>query len=417
MFYYETFQINSGYSCLRPDRGRGASPGRDRGKKELDTDEGISYLAATGHEGEYIQVINHKLYPYGLWVRASEWKRFILPENLFCFQKIGYDLAHYDVHPPLYFWLLHVWFLIFGANLLSGALLNVALFIPSVFALFGLARYCLKNAVEASLVALIWAGSPAVIRISFISRNYGLLVLFSIIFVWKILRFSDVTTKIKWPDYVLLLITAAGGLLTHYHFFLLMAGSSLFLIARLFRSNKQRLTAALGLLAISCLLLLFFHPDFYLSFLLEQSRDHSIQYRGFFYRWNRVITAFLDFIIGNRMIQRGLIIISVVIIIPFFIIRVMNRRRRIKATDNINFTGLSIIYFLVWIGGSITLLYLIGTTSLQQMGRRYLSMVYPFLAFVPVMFFRFFKKTKILVGISFCALIFISSGHDGLALS
>jgi len=380
------------------------------GKSNLGMDEGISYLAATGHEGEYIDVINTKSAPYGSWVKASEWKRFIQPEDLFCFNTISSDLANYDVHPPLYFWILHIWFMVFGVGISSGPLLNVALFVPSVFTLFYLARYCLKNSMEAALVALIWSASPAVIRISFISRNYSLLVLLSIIFVREILKFSDVTEKIKWPDYFLLFITAGAGMLTHYHFLLLMAGAVLFIILRLFKKNKRRLATALSLIGLGCLLLVLLHPDFYLSFLLEQSRDHSVQYRGFFPRMNKVASAFFDFIIGNRVIQGGLMIIFIAIIIPFLIIRVKDRGRWIKATDGNHFTGLSIIYFLVWTGGTITLLYLIGVTSLQQMGKRYLSMVYPFLAFVPVMFFRFFGRAKVIVSTCFCVLIFISSG-------
>jgi hypothetical protein len=380
------------------------------GKRALGMDEGISYLAATGHEGEYIDVINTKYAPYGSWVKASEWKRFIRSEDLFCFKKISYDLAHYDVHPPLYFWILHIWFMIFGASISSGPLLNIALFIPSVLILFGLARFCLKNAVEAALVALIWATSPAVIRISFVSRNYCLLVLLSIIFAWEILRLSDLTKKMKWPDYVLLFITSGSGILTHYHFLLLMAGAVLFLILRLFKKNKRRLATALSLMGLGCLLLFILHPDFYLSFLLEQFRDHSVQYRGFLPRMNKVAIAFFDFIIGNRVIQRVLMIIFIAIVIPFLIIRVRDRRRWIKETDGIHFTGLSIIYYFIWTGGTITLLYLIGVTSLQQMGSRYLSMVYPFLAFVTVIFFRFFGRAKVIVSTCFCVLIFISSG-------
>ena len=40
---------------------------------------------------------------------------------------IGDDLARYDNHPPLYFWLLHVWIALFGLNLHSGVLLNIGI--------------------------------------------------------------------------------------------------------------------------------------------------------------------------------------------------------------------------------------------------------------------------------------------------
>ena len=130
------------------------------GKKTIDPDEGISYMAATGHLGEYFAVDEQS--PYGAWVEASQRKRFLQVERKFCFERIGSDLARYDIHPPLYFWLLHLWSLIIGIHLWTGPSLNILFSIITIPLLYRLANLILKNPVEAAMVAFVWALSPSV---------------------------------------------------------------------------------------------------------------------------------------------------------------------------------------------------------------------------------------------------------------
>ena len=75
-------------------------------KYELEHDESISYLASSGHQKEYSTIKNSHL--YGKVVSVNHWKKYLKVEKPFCFNKISHDLSHYDIHPPLYFWLLHI---------------------------------------------------------------------------------------------------------------------------------------------------------------------------------------------------------------------------------------------------------------------------------------------------------------------
>ena len=86
-------------------------------KRALAHDEAISYLHATGHIHEFARITNREEPPYGTWVRAADWKRFVRIEDAFCFRRIADGLARYDIHPPMYFWLLHVWSLVFGVHI------------------------------------------------------------------------------------------------------------------------------------------------------------------------------------------------------------------------------------------------------------------------------------------------------------
>src|SRR5574342_1093609 len=93
-------------------------------KKTFSKDEGFSYVCATGHATEYIHATEGHA-PFGEWVPAAAWKKFLQIDQRFCFKKIGLDLANTDIHPPLYFWLLHVWALPLGINLWTGPSLNI----------------------------------------------------------------------------------------------------------------------------------------------------------------------------------------------------------------------------------------------------------------------------------------------------
>jgi len=188
------------------------------GKKTIGVDEGISLLTATGHEKSYHNTITKKTPPYGMPAPASDWKQFIRPDKVFCFKEISDALADYDVHPPLYFWSLHIWFLTFGTSITSGTILNLLFFLLSIFALFYLARGCLKNPLEASLVALCWAISPAVIHVSWLVRSYGLLTLCVILLVRLTYILSDHEDGHRPRDYIYLMLITAAGLLAHYSF-------------------------------------------------------------------------------------------------------------------------------------------------------------------------------------------------------
>ena len=89
-------------------------------KARFTRDEAVSYLCAAGRQGESLLVIKHKDYPYGAWSKAARWKEFWKADKYFCFGLISSDLLQYDIHPPLYFWLLHIWTLIFGVHLWTG---------------------------------------------------------------------------------------------------------------------------------------------------------------------------------------------------------------------------------------------------------------------------------------------------------
>ena len=122
----------------------------------------------------------------------------------FCFSKIGFDIAHYDIHPPLYFWILHVWILIVGVHTWSGPVLNILISMINIIILFGFAKYILDNSKDAIYVAYTYALSPAVIFTSLDARQYDLFALFTIIFTWQIIKFLNLIMVYNCPTFKIL---------------------------------------------------------------------------------------------------------------------------------------------------------------------------------------------------------------------
>jgi hypothetical protein len=183
-------------------------------KNTITHDEGISYLAATGHQGQYNDIVYRTQHPAGAWVKSLEWKKLITPNEQFVFKRIGDDLAHFDIHPPLYFWLLHVWSLLLGVHIWTGPTLNIIIFLVTSLLLFRLAYYVLGSYSQAAIATSVCAISPAVVSTSFTARPYGLAALITVIFIDQIIRYVDLSRLPRLTEFILLsTITAAGVLM------------------------------------------------------------------------------------------------------------------------------------------------------------------------------------------------------------
>src|SRR5688500_1789242 len=161
------------------------------GKPVLYHDESHSYQAATGPVGEAAGITYGRQPPYGKWVQAREWKRLLRPERPFCFVTISRDALAYDVHPPLYYWLLHVFCLAFGTHLWTGPLLNTLIDLFTTIALFRLARYALVDRTAAATAAFVWAASAASLQVCVVeARQYSLLALWAVLFTHALARLA-----------------------------------------------------------------------------------------------------------------------------------------------------------------------------------------------------------------------------------
>jgi hypothetical protein len=395
------------------------------GKKTLDFDEGISFLSATGHQGEYSRIEENR--PFGAWVEASEWKKFIRLEEMFCFSQIGADLAAQDVHPPLYFWLLHLWFILLGIHLWTGPSLNILISMIAIPFLYSLANRILKNPVEAAVVTFIWALSPTVMQVSCLTRQYDLLAFCTILLVLQIVKWADTKKNFQSRDFIFLSLSTAAGALTHYHFSFVIFGGGLFLIARLIKRNKRRLVAGLVSMATGLILFFLLHPRFFQSVKSQMARTQAFQYAEIIPRLKNIILSFetffwhgrpLTFLTSPAILYRyiyPLILLS--LLVSLAVIYFKKRSAIADHIRKIDYTGYYVIYFFLWLAGITVLCYISFLSRRHAMGPRYLVMAWPFFAFLPVLLIRFSIRFKTVLMISLCFLQALFGSLDMLYLN
>jgi uncharacterized membrane protein len=323
-------------------------------------DESISFIAATCHQDAY-----EREAPVGRTVPASEWQRFWKTgDGTFCFAAIGRGLANTDLHPPLYFWLLHVWSLIFGVGLTQGVALNCFVVALTALALFGLGRTVFRSDWQAGVLAALWVLSPATVAISTEARQYDLFALVTVLFVWQAMRMTS-----RRRDFALLALAAGAGMLTHYLFALVIAGVLVIaLVRRRFRATALPVLAGLVLAAL-------LHPGFTHSLETARNRGGGSDSTGD--RFERVLNTIGDYLTGHA-VRHGKIV-AIAMLLAFVALLVLRRRQR---------EGWELPFMAVWLGGGIVLLYVAGLSPGHAMGASYLAPAWPFFGAAAILLLR-----------------------------
>ena len=240
-------------------------------KRQFIHDEMISYVAATGHEDQYLQATgavgkeaDHGTLT-GRWVPAADWKRLTEPGDFWDFGAVSSGLAHTDTHPPLYFWLLHIWVGVAGVHLKDGIAMNILTTLATGVVLFLLARRLLKNALEAALVVLVWDVSPPMLATSFIARQYDLYAFFVALLALLVVRAADPELPFRRREFAAIALATAGGMLTHYQFVFILITAAVFATLFLLRSRRRRLLAVAASFVAGLPVFLLAAPHFYES--------------------------------------------------------------------------------------------------------------------------------------------------------
>ncbi len=119
---------------------------------------------------------------------------------------VGTRFTAQDVHPPLYFWLLHVWARLAGSSEIAIRGLSVLLSLSTVAVIYLLTLRMSKQRLAAAIAAVLIAVSPFHIEWSQDARNYSLAMLFVSLVVYAYWSWRA----------RLLVISGLGMMLTHY---------------------------------------------------------------------------------------------------------------------------------------------------------------------------------------------------------
>ena len=260
----------------------------------LSHDDAISYLAATGHMGAYATEI-----PAGRWVPAQAWQAYWTPDRFGIFRQIGRDLARYDIHPPLYFWLLHIWIQVTGVRLSAGPLLNTAFLLLGAWIIALACRLARCSRGASALAAVMWLLSGATLSVAGETRQYSLLGLAVAGLAASLLLFLD---RRSVAAALLVYATAAAGLLVHYQFAIVLALAVLVAALLLARGRQARAVAFLfGVSAAAGVTFLLLHPAFMGSFAMQRSQAVPFVWTDIPYRMTRILYALFEQVLPARM--------------------------------------------------------------------------------------------------------------------
>jgi hypothetical protein len=226
-------------------------------KKGLSHDESVTYQCAAAKELSYLE--KSTAYTDSV-ITVDQILDCYKNEPGLKFKKIASDLTVTDIHPPLYFWLLHIVYKIIGFHLFTGLLINLVCTCFILILTYKIARELLKDSNAALVACLFWLLSPAVVQIDLEARHYqlfGLLALTSVYLHYKLMY----KTGNYYKTLSLIALVNMAGMLTHYYFLFIIACPFLtYLVSEGF-SKKFWVYCAFGILSLVGFFLLF--PDFF----------------------------------------------------------------------------------------------------------------------------------------------------------
>jgi hypothetical protein len=404
------------------------------GKFEFHNDEAYSYIVATGHMNAFHTATAGRL--SGRWVPAERWQSMWQPKAVLGLREIAASLAKYDTHPPLYYWILHFWLLIVGMHVWSGPVLNLFISALAGLALFGLARRLLRRNIDAALVTLTWSLSRVVVATSSLARNYDLLTVFVVLFVWLVVDVSDAKRPPRRLALVALALVTFAAFLTHYQFLLAVAGAVVYALGSAWLSGParrahdehpwRRSAATLAAMAAGLALTVLLHPGMFNSFRISR----SLRFRATEARFLGKVDAVVDtvaraFGLGISWLDRSLagvlppdgapwlrpsvLLMVAAVAAGVALVAIRPLRRTVYARlGPPGAKGLPAVFFAVWLGGTIVAQNLAFLSQPHFMSGRYLSMAWPFCAFLPLLAFRVLvRRWAGLLTLAFCLLLLL----------
>jgi mannosyltransferase len=140
-----------------------------------------------------------------------------------------------DVHPPLYYFLLHYWIMVFGTSESAVRLLSVLCGVLAIPMIYVVGRQLFNR--EAGLVgALILALSSFNIQYSQETRMYSLMVLLALIsmyFFWRFLQRSSLISSVGYVLSTTLLVY------THYYGWFVVIAENIYVVTLLVLSKDR----------------------------------------------------------------------------------------------------------------------------------------------------------------------------------
>lgn len=360
----------------------------------LTHDGSISYLAAAGKQDDFSKIFARPEYMYARWVTADRWKQLLIADQPFCFWKIQHGLKQHDIHPPMYFWLLHCWMLLFGTHAWTGPLLNQLIALGTGTILYFLFLQCFQNRLTALIAVCLWYVSPAVIALSLVARQYDLMTLFGLLLIWRTVWAAHHPTISRLKESVLIGFTCAAGLLTHFHFALVIAGCVLYLFIFVKESGWKTVSALCLAMVLGVVLFVVMYGDIQPTVARARLQAQAFNWEDF---WNRVEKVWLT-LSGywgqSKVMSQAAKLFAIGALVLFCFQTLSLFKPSWTGRFAINPSLYPLGFFFVWTSVVTIALYLNFSSPGHAMTNRYLCLTWPFMAGLFVMLLRFIPQNK-----------------------
>jgi hypothetical protein len=212
------------------------------------------------------------------------------------------------------------------------------------------------------------------------ARPYGLLALISLVFIRLLVGLLERDRAGPVRAALLCAVTAAGAL-THFLFVLVAAGGAVFAAATALRRTPRevaRLATIAGSLVLGAALAWAVHPDFWLSLARQRSAALAFVAAEIPGRLAQAAYALGGFQAHGAPGRAAAVLVALAVIVATAVVMFTAVRARRSFRER------GVLALLAWLVTVIVALYLAQVSPWHAMGARYMSVVWPLLAFVPV---------------------------------
>lgn len=199
---------------------------------------------------------------FNRWLSPGFWNSVVTvsTEHRFAYDSVYYNQAQ-DVHPPLYYYLIHTICSLFPGQFSKwfGIIPNILLFIGSQLLVFQMGNTITKNRFFSLALVIFYGFSWGIINNTVYIRMYGMLSFWAILAFYLHVKLTD---RFSYKTLCLILLTAWLGILTQYYFlvyqFFVSVGFCAYLLWN--QKRKELIQYSAGFLFVLILVVAYFPP-------------------------------------------------------------------------------------------------------------------------------------------------------------
>jgi uncharacterized protein YjeT (DUF2065 family) len=180
-------------------------------KQTYSYDESNSFLSVTVNNVTYIQAFKEESPVFNHIVSVKEWFPYLYQIH-YPFNLVKLKNENCDNISPLFYWILHIVFVVFGVNIYNGLYLNLFFYLVLLYFFYKLCVLVFDQFSTSILYSFILLGfSYAALQINFEARQHLLFALIIIIFFYYNIRWLLKNEPLGWKQLIFNLVIITLG--------------------------------------------------------------------------------------------------------------------------------------------------------------------------------------------------------------